>query len=110
MSVRGDDFSVVLPDAVDMGSAYNGRRCNIVRSMVARNGMTEGQLSSALNMNPVTMHKTLRMMESDDTVFAMWSNGSKLFFLTRRPYWRERVSNMPSVEECGGSWPPEAGA
>lgn len=110
MGVRGEDYVAVLPDAVDMGSAYKGRCCNIVRSMVSHNGMTEDQLSSALRMNPFTMHKTLRMMESDDMVFTMWSNGSRHYFLTQRPYWREQVSNMPTMEECDGCWPPKAGA
>lgn len=72
-----DATVAVLPGMVDMGSAFAGRRCNIIRAMARTGGITEKGLSERIGVNQAYIHDAVLKMEKEGTVFMMSPRGAR---------------------------------
>ena len=93
MEFRENEVIAVLPGMMDMGSVYDGVSCNIIKTMVRNNGVTEEFLSKKLKADPETMHEVVRRMTDEGIVMSMSCGKSAALFLTDRPGWIRKLDS-----------------
>ncbi len=92
MEFRDDCVVAILPGMMDMGSVYNGVSCNIIKTMVGSNGVTEEFLSKKLKADPMTMHEVVRRMIDEGILMTMSCGKTGALFLTDRPGWIRKLN------------------
>ncbi len=92
MEFGEDETVAVLPGMTDTGSVYGGVSCNIIKTMVGTNGVTERFLSEKLRVDKETMHEIVRRMIDEDVLMVMNCRKDGVLFLTDRPGWIGRLN------------------
>lgn len=74
---------------VELGSAYEGRRCNVIRYMLGNGPVDEDEIVRRLGMAASTAHEVLCRMADEGVLFSMGDRDDRRFFLSDRPGWTD---------------------
>lgn len=91
MRAGPDSFETFIPDIVNIGRAYEARRCRIIMILLDRGSISEGHLADLLDISMQSLRETISRMVDEDVLICMTCSGTRTLFLCDRHGWMERA-------------------